>query len=64
MNDKAPDFNAPKPVERFFNKLFGFLVGLGLGFSYNYLLQVRGRRSGRLYSTPVNVLVLDGLIRK
>ncbi len=60
MNDKVPDFNPPSPVERFFNKFFGFLVGLGLGFSYNYLLQVRGRRSGRLYSTPVNVVVLDG----
>ncbi len=60
MNDKVPDFNQPSPVERFFNKFFGFLVGLGLGFSYNYLLQVRGRRSGRLYSTPVNVVVLDG----
>ena len=32
------------------------LVGLGLGLPHNYLLQVRGRRSGRLYATPVDVL--------
>jgi hypothetical protein len=35
-------------------------VGLGLGFSYNYLLQVRGRKTGRVYSTPIDLLELDG----
>jgi deazaflavin-dependent oxidoreductase (nitroreductase family) len=39
---------------------FGFLVGLGLGFSYNYLLQVRGRKSGKLYSTPIDLLEQNG----
>ena len=50
----------PTSLERMFNKAFGFLVGLGLGLPHNYLLQVRGRKSGRLYSTPVNVLNLGG----
>jgi deazaflavin-dependent oxidoreductase (nitroreductase family) len=27
-----------------------------LGLQHNYLLQVRGRKSGKIYSTPVNVL--------
>lgn len=36
------------------------MVGLGLGFSYNYLLQVRGRKSGKFYSTPVDLLEQDG----
>lgn len=49
-----------KGVERLFNKLFGLLVALGIGLPHNYLLQVRGRRTGRLYSTPVNVLTRDG----
>jgi deazaflavin-dependent oxidoreductase (nitroreductase family) len=40
--------------------VFGFLVGLGLGLRHNYLLQVTGRRTGRLYSTPVNILDLEG----
>jgi hypothetical protein len=35
-------------------------VGLGLGLPPHYLLQVRGRRTGRVYSTPVNVLDLRG----
>ena len=53
-------FRAPSPVERLFNRVYGFLVGLGLGFSYNYLLQVRGRKSGKVYSTPVDLLEIDG----
>ncbi len=31
-------------------------MGAGLGYSYNYLLQVRGRKSGKLYSAPINLL--------
>jgi deazaflavin-dependent oxidoreductase (nitroreductase family) len=52
---RAP-FDAPSPVERLFSRLFGVLVGLGLGLGHNYLLEVRGRRSGRTYATPVDVL--------
>ena len=36
------------------------MVGLGLGFSYNYLLQVRGRKSGKIYSTPIDLLEFGG----
>ncbi len=36
------------------------MVGIGWSFSYNYLLQVRGRKSGNLYSTPVNLLEIGG----
>lgn len=53
-------FQAPSAGERFFNRAFGFLVGLGIGFPYNYLLQVRGRKSGKIYSTPVDLLELNG----
>jgi deazaflavin-dependent oxidoreductase (nitroreductase family) len=49
-------FNQPKTVDRAINKFFGRLVGLGVGLRHNYLLQVRGRKSGRIYSTPVDVL--------
>ena len=34
--------------------------GLGWGFSYNHLLQVRGRKSGKIYSTPIDLLELGG----
>ena len=55
-----PDFLEPSSLERIFNRAFGLLVGLGLGLPHNYLLQVRGRRTGRVHSTPVNVLDLRG----
>jgi deazaflavin-dependent oxidoreductase (nitroreductase family) len=53
-------FQPPSPGERIFNKVFGVLVGFGFGLRHNYLLQVQGRRTGRVHSTPVNVLELDG----
>jgi deazaflavin-dependent oxidoreductase (nitroreductase family) len=60
MNSSLPSFRAPSAVERVFNRMFGFVVGLGWGFSYNYLLQVRGRKSGKLYSTPIDLLERNG----
>jgi deazaflavin-dependent oxidoreductase (nitroreductase family) len=60
MNSALPSFRAPSAGERVFNRIFGFVVGLGLGFSYNYLLQVRGRKSGKIYSTPIDLLELGG----
>ncbi len=56
MKQSRPRFVRPGLVDRFINRMFGTLVGWGLGFSHNYLLQVQGRTSGRMYSTPVNVL--------
>ncbi len=47
-------------MERLFTRLFGVLVGLGLGLPHNFLLEVRGRKTGRLYATPVDVLALNG----
>ena len=55
-----PSFQKPSAIERLFNRVFGLLVGLGLGLSHNYVLQVRGRATGRMYSTPVNLLHVDG----
>ena len=52
-------FQRPSVVERVFNRLFGLIVGLGGGLSHNHLIQVRGRKTGRVYSTPVNLLELD-----
>jgi hypothetical protein len=56
----TPAFRQPTAVERLFNRCFGFLVGLGLGMKHNYLLQVRGRKSGKLYSTPIDLLEIEG----
>ena len=55
-----PTFREPTPVEKLFNRTFGFLVGLGIGPAHIHLLEVRGRKSGKLYRTPVDLLTLDG----
>ncbi len=59
-NNSTPLFRQPTAMECTFNRLFGFLVGLGFGLKHNYLLQVRGRKSGRLYPTPINLLEIGG----
>ena len=56
----APVFLAPTAGERIFNRLFGFLVGLGLAPADFYLLEVRGRKSGKIYRTPVDLLEFQG----
>src|SRR5207247_1507761 len=56
MSARVPDFREPSRVERIFNKFFGLLVGLGLAPGYNYLVEVRGRKTGRVYTAPVNLL--------
>ncbi len=60
MDSPLPVFREPSAVERFFNRTFGLLVGLGLGPSHIYLLEVRGRKTGKLFSTPVDLLELQG----
>jgi deazaflavin-dependent oxidoreductase (nitroreductase family) len=57
----APAFREATPFEKLFNRAFGFLVGLGLGLRHNYLLEVRGRKSGRVYSTPINLLLAGAM---
>jgi deazaflavin-dependent oxidoreductase (nitroreductase family) len=60
MNAGAATYQKATAVERLFNRVFGLLVGLGLGLPHNYLVQVRGRKSGKIYSTPIDLLELDG----
>jgi deazaflavin-dependent oxidoreductase (nitroreductase family) len=56
MDNTPTPFMKPSMVEALFNRFFGLLVGWGLGLSHNYLVQVKGRKSGRVYSMPVDVL--------
>lgn len=60
MNSALPVFREPSAVEKLFNRTFGFLVGLGVGPAHIYVLEVRGRKSGKPYSTPVDLLELGG----
>jgi deazaflavin-dependent oxidoreductase (nitroreductase family) len=60
MND-LPSFRKPNALDRIVNGAFAALLRLGFGLPHNYLLQVRGRKTARLYSTPVNLLLVDGV---
>jgi deazaflavin-dependent oxidoreductase (nitroreductase family) len=60
VDSPPPAFRAPSALERLFNKAFGALVGWGLGPRDYYLLQVKGRRTGRVYSMPVIVVEIGG----
>jgi len=59
-SELLPAFRKPSAVEALFNRAFGFLVGLGIAPGYMQLLQVRGRKTGRIYSSPVNLLQFGG----
>ena len=54
------EYQSPSRFEKAFNRLFGYLAGLGLAPSFIQLLQVRGRKSGKTYSTAVNLVELEG----
>jgi deazaflavin-dependent oxidoreductase (nitroreductase family) len=63
MDDQSKSstgFAKPSAIDRAFNRAFGLLVKLGIGLKHNYLLEVKGRKSGRAFSTPINALDLDG----
>jgi hypothetical protein len=60
MNTNLPVFREPSSVERVFNRIFGYLVSLGFGFSVQLRARGPGRKSGKLHSTPVNVLETKG----
>lgn len=53
-------FKEPNAIDRMINRAFGFLLKVGIGLPHNYLLEVRGRKTGRTYATPVNVLEHGG----
>lgn len=55
-------FQRPSRIEALFNRLVGKLVALGMGPAYMRVLDVRGRKSGRILSTPVNILELNGVL--
>ena len=61
MENKQPAyFLKPSAMDRVFGQIFGAMVRLGIGFKHNFILEVRGRKSGKLFTTPVNLLYLHG----
>jgi len=57
---KRAGFREQNPIEKAFNRVMGLLAGLGLAPGYMYLLEVRGRKSGKVYATPVNLMEVAG----
>jgi deazaflavin-dependent oxidoreductase (nitroreductase family) len=61
MLTAMPDaFQQESTLDRFFNRFMGRLLRLGFAPGYMRLLEVRGRKSGKLFTTPVNVLDFNG----
>ena len=56
----AQYFLKPSLTERIFNRIFAAAIGLGLGLGHNYVLEVRGRKSGRIFSAPIDLLEFEG----
>ena len=56
----APRYLRPRAIERFFGSTLAFLVWIGVIRGHFYVLEVRGRKSGRTISVPVDPLDLDG----
>lgn len=60
MTAPLPTFREPTAIEKFLNRSLGYLVGLGLAPAHMRLLEVRGRKSGKTYRTPVDLLEFQG----
>jgi hypothetical protein len=60
MTSSFDQFMKPSAAESLINKAIGLLALLGIGPAYLRLLKVQGRRSGKIYTTPVNILELHG----
>lgn len=60
MSEPTPHFTKPRRIEKIFNSVMGFLVGLGIGPTHMRVLEVRGRKSGKLYRLPVDLLDQEG----
>ena len=56
MDPPSAHFDKPTAIERIFNAAVGALVRLGIGPSHMRVLEVRGRKTGRLYTLPVDLL--------
>ena len=56
----APGYRKPNAAERGFGRVLAFLVRRGLVRGHFHVLEVRGRKTGRLLSLPVDALDLNG----
>jgi deazaflavin-dependent oxidoreductase (nitroreductase family) len=55
-------FIRPSLPTRIINRLYGWVTRLGFGLPNSYVLQVSGRKTGKIRSVPVNVLSYNGKV--
>jgi hypothetical protein len=60
MPETAVSFLSPTAVERVFGHVLAWLVRIGVVRGHFYVLEVRGRRSGKTFSLPVEPIEVDG----
>jgi deazaflavin-dependent oxidoreductase (nitroreductase family) len=60
LTDMPEPFQKESTLDRFFNRMMGQALRLGFAPGYMRLLEVRGRKSGKTFTTPVNVLDYQG----
>jgi hypothetical protein len=60
MANAAPTFLRPGAVDRIFGRTLAFLVRVGVVRGHFYVLEVRGRKSGKIISLPVDPLDFGG----
>jgi len=56
----APAFVKPTLIENLFGRALAALLRLGVGPAHMRVLEVRGRKSGAVYSLPVDPLQYEG----
>jgi hypothetical protein len=60
MPENAGHYLRPGAAERIFSRILACLVWIGLIRGHFYVLEVRGRNSGRTISLPVDPLDIEG----
>jgi hypothetical protein len=60
MPGNAPSYLRPGALERVLGRTLVFLVWIGLIRGHFYVLEIRGRKTGRTISLPVDPLDLEG----
>ena len=59
--DREPGyFVRPSFAARVVNRIYGWITRVGLGLPNSYVLQVSGRKTGKIRSIPVNLLSYNG----
>ena len=60
MSGDARSYLRPNAVDRIFGRVLVLLIRIGLIRGHFWVLEVRGRKSGRTLSLPVDPIDLDG----